>query len=132
MSYLVVGKREGDGWRLDVKDVGTTSADDLPGIEPLWGRSVFHCVFCDGWEVAGAEGRHEDHVERLAVFVDGTTIEREWAQPIEPAARVGLAVQDERRQRAGEVLPERFAELRSRRPGGRLPGCGHPARADRW
>jgi thioredoxin reductase len=24
---------------------------ELPGIEPLWGRSVFHCAFCDGWEV---------------------------------------------------------------------------------
>ncbi len=23
----------------------------LPGIEVLWGRSVFHCAFCDGWEV---------------------------------------------------------------------------------
>ena len=23
----------------------------VPGIEPLWGRSVFHCPFCDGWEV---------------------------------------------------------------------------------
>jgi thioredoxin reductase len=23
----------------------------LPGIEGLWGRSVFHCAFCDGWEV---------------------------------------------------------------------------------
>jgi thioredoxin reductase len=23
----------------------------LPGIEPLWGTSVFHCAFCDGWEV---------------------------------------------------------------------------------
>ena len=23
----------------------------LPGIETLWGRSVFHCAFCDGWEV---------------------------------------------------------------------------------
>ena len=34
MSYLVVGKRDGGGWRLDVKDVGTTSAADLPGIEP--------------------------------------------------------------------------------------------------
>jgi len=22
----------------------------LPGIEALWGRSVFHCAFCDGWE----------------------------------------------------------------------------------
>ena len=33
-SYLVVGKHDGDRWQLDVKDVGTTSADDLPGIEP--------------------------------------------------------------------------------------------------
>jgi thioredoxin reductase len=23
----------------------------LPGIQELWGRSVFHCPFCDGWEV---------------------------------------------------------------------------------
>jgi thioredoxin reductase len=23
----------------------------LPGIAGLWGRSVFHCPFCDGWEV---------------------------------------------------------------------------------
>jgi thioredoxin reductase len=23
----------------------------LPGIESMWGRSVFHCPFCDGWEV---------------------------------------------------------------------------------
>ncbi len=23
----------------------------LDGIEALWGRSVFHCAFCDGWEV---------------------------------------------------------------------------------
>jgi thioredoxin reductase len=23
----------------------------LPGVQPLWGRSVFHCPFCDGWEV---------------------------------------------------------------------------------
>src|SRR3954454_1476496 len=25
---------------------------EIPGLAPLWGRSVFHCVFCDGWEVA--------------------------------------------------------------------------------
>lgn len=23
---------------------------DLPGIDELWGRSVFHCPFCHGWE----------------------------------------------------------------------------------
>ncbi len=26
---------------------------DLPGIRPLWGRSVLHCPFCHGWEVRG-------------------------------------------------------------------------------
>jgi thioredoxin reductase len=24
---------------------------DLPGLAPLWGRSVFHCPFCHGWEM---------------------------------------------------------------------------------
>lgn len=23
----------------------------IPGLEPLYGRSVFHCPYCDGWEV---------------------------------------------------------------------------------
>jgi thioredoxin reductase len=23
----------------------------IPGVQGLWGRSVFHCPFCDGWEV---------------------------------------------------------------------------------
>jgi thioredoxin reductase len=25
----------------------------IAGIADLWGKSVFHCVFCDGWEMAG-------------------------------------------------------------------------------
>ncbi|MGB0121167.1 MAG: FAD-dependent oxidoreductase, partial [Solirubrobacterales bacterium] len=24
--------------------------DDLPGLDELWGNSVFHCPFCHGWE----------------------------------------------------------------------------------
>jgi thioredoxin reductase len=27
---------------------------DLPGLAPLWGRSVFHCPFCHGWEMRDA------------------------------------------------------------------------------
>ncbi|MGV9803161.1 FAD-dependent oxidoreductase [Mycobacterium sp. NPDC003449] len=27
---------------------------NLPGLETLWGRSVFHCPFCHGWEVRDA------------------------------------------------------------------------------
>lgn len=35
---------------------------DLPGIAELWGRSVFHCPFCHGWEVRDLP---------LAVLADG-------------------------------------------------------------
>jgi thioredoxin reductase len=27
---------------------------DIPGLAPLWGRSVFHCPFCHGWEMRDA------------------------------------------------------------------------------
>jgi thioredoxin reductase len=39
----------------------------LPGIAPLWGRSVFHCPFCDGWEVRD---------RRLAVHGNGPEVAR--------------------------------------------------------
>src|SRR5690606_11446351 len=26
---------------------------DVPGLAELWGRGVFHCPYCHGWEVAG-------------------------------------------------------------------------------
>jgi thioredoxin reductase len=46
----------------------------LPGIEPLWGRSVFHCPFCDGWEVRdralAVRGNGPD-VVRTALVVSG-------------------------------------------------------------
>lgn len=35
---------------------------DLPGLAELWGRSVFHCPFCHGWEVRD---------QPLAVLADG-------------------------------------------------------------
>jgi thioredoxin reductase len=46
----------------------------LPGIEPLWGRSVFHCPFCDGWEVrdrALAVHGNRPEVVRSALVVSG-------------------------------------------------------------
>ncbi|QRK06642.1 NAD(P)/FAD-dependent oxidoreductase [Archangium violaceum] len=39
----------------------------VPGIEPLYGRSVHHCPYCDGWEVRGqplaAYGRGHEAAE---------------------------------------------------------------------
>jgi thioredoxin reductase len=50
----------------------------LPGIEPLWGRSVFHCPFCDGWEVRdralAVHGNGPD-VVRTALVVSGWSSE---------------------------------------------------------
>jgi thioredoxin reductase len=46
----------------------------IPGLEPLWGKSVFHCVFCDGWEVAGrpiALHAREAGAVRLALLTKG-------------------------------------------------------------
>ena len=41
---------------------------DIPGLEPLWGDTVFHCPFCHGWEVRDqplavlAEDEKADHL----------------------------------------------------------------------
>lgn len=58
------GAADGTGFELTLADgtVETTKRvllasgmdyrrPDLPGIEERWGRSVFHCPFCHGWEV---------------------------------------------------------------------------------
>ncbi len=57
---------DGDGFKLALTDgstyqtqyvlLATGLKDQLPaidGIEPLWGKSVFTCPFCDGWEQRG-------------------------------------------------------------------------------
>jgi thioredoxin reductase len=46
----------------------------LPGIDGLWGRSVFHCPFCDGWEVRDrplAVHGNGPEAARSALFVSG-------------------------------------------------------------
>src|SRR5262245_10988215 len=47
--------------------IATGVIDDLPGIlgfEECYGRSIFHCPYCDGWECRG---------HRLAAFGRGST-----------------------------------------------------------
>ena len=61
---VVDGAAAGDGFALTLADgtVETTRRvllaagmeyrkPDLPGVAERWGRSVFHCPFCHGWEV---------------------------------------------------------------------------------
>jgi thioredoxin reductase len=66
-STVVSGaERETDGFSVTLEDgsaeqarmllLATGVMDAVPevaGIEPLFGRSVFHCPYCDGWEQRG-------------------------------------------------------------------------------
>jgi thioredoxin reductase len=56
----------GSAWRARKLLVATGVADCLPALEglpELYGKSVFHCPYCDGWEVRGRP---------LAVYGRGT------------------------------------------------------------
>lgn len=63
-AEVVTGERAGDVFELELSDgrrertrrvllaTGTEYRPPaLPGLAELWGRSVFHCPFCHGWEV---------------------------------------------------------------------------------
>jgi thioredoxin reductase len=58
--------RAGDGFDVGLADgpparartllLATGVADELPsvpGLARLWGRGVYHCLYCDGWEIRG-------------------------------------------------------------------------------
>lgn len=65
-TEALAGERRPEGFALELGD-GTEIATrtvllatgmeyrypDLPGARERWGRSVFHCPFCHGWEVRG-------------------------------------------------------------------------------
>jgi len=92
------GSREGDTFVLTLGD-GTTETTrrvllatgmdyrhpEVPGLAERWGRSVFHCPFCHGWEVRdrplgvldrGATGTHRALLlsmwsDDITLFTDG-------------------------------------------------------------
>lgn len=60
---VITGAAEGNSFRLELADGGVHRArrvilatgmryesPDIPGLQGLWGSSVFHCPFCHGWE----------------------------------------------------------------------------------
>lgn len=52
---------------------------ELPGIEERWGRSVFHCPFCHGWEV---HGRPLGVLDRGAAGVHRALLLRTWSDDV--------------------------------------------------
>jgi thioredoxin reductase len=86
---------------------------DLPGIAERWGRSVFHCPFCHGWEVRdeplGVLDRGPSGVQRALLLLD-------WRDDVTLLASgpAELEAEDaERLSAAGVVIDERrVIELR--------------------
>ncbi|UXA11446.1 NAD(P)/FAD-dependent oxidoreductase [Mycobacterium sp. SMC-8] len=84
----------------------------VPGLAELWGRSVFHCPFCHGWEVRDSP---------LAVLADGdrgvhmATLLRGWSEDVVLLSQDLTDTQRSRLAEAGVVADERpVAELVSR------------------
>ena len=82
---------------------------ELAGIEPFWGRSVFHCPFCHGWEARDGQlavlDRATTGVERallLRAWSDDVTLLTEGRE-LAPADR-------ERLEEAGVTVDERPVE----------------------
>lgn len=70
---------------------------DVPGLEPLWGGSVFHCPFCHGWEHAGQPlgvlDRGEMGIHRvslLAAWSDDVTLLTDGPDDLDDAQRADL------------------------------------------
>ena len=91
----------------------------IPGLGELWGKSVFHCVFCDGWEMSDqpiairAQGAG---AARMALLARG------WSDDVVLCTDGDDSLSDDQRAQlaaAGvRVREERIARLESRR--GRL------------
>ena len=87
----------------------------LPGIETRWGRSVFHCPFCHGWEVRdealGVLDRGESGLHRallLRMWSDDVTLFAGSSPDLDEADRAQLAaagVSIEERDVAGLAGP---------------------------
>ena len=86
------GERDGTGFVLELADGERETArrvllatgmdyrpPALPGIEARWGRSVFHCPFCHGWEVSG---RPLGVLDRGAAGVHRALLLRAWSDDV--------------------------------------------------
>jgi thioredoxin reductase len=92
---------------------------EIAGLEELWGRSVFHCAFCDGWEVSDrpvAMHANGPRAARLALLLRG------WSDDVllctDGPAELSLGDRLELLGAGVRIREERIARLDARR--GRL------------
>lgn len=89
MGQVTAAARGGDGFRVELDAGAVHNArrlilatgmryeyPEVPGLESLWGNSVFHCPFCHGWEARDqplavlAQG---DRAVHMALLLNGWT-----------------------------------------------------------
>lgn len=131
LAYPTVTWRDGRVERISRRDDGTFDVDGehalrvilatgvrddlppIPGLAERWGRSVFHCPYCDGYErdrgAVAVIGSHP-MAEHPALMLP------DWGGPVTYLAH-GNGVTDEARehlQRRGvTIVPEPIVEIRS-------------------
>jgi len=101
---LRIVRADGSEERARAIVVATGIRDDLPaipGLAPLWGRSVLHCPYCHGWEVAGqrlgvlATSPASIHqIELVRQWSDDVTAFTALAEPLAPEVRARLIARD--------------------------------------
>jgi thioredoxin reductase len=92
---------------------------ELPGVEERWGRSVFHCPFCHGWEV---RDRALGVLDRGATGAQRALLLRAWSDDVTlfTDGRAELEGEDAERLRAMGVDVEERPVAGLRGPGDEL------------
>lgn len=117
----------------------------IEGAAERWGRGVFHCPFCHGWEVGGrplaVHGNGEAGVRKASVLTtwsDDVTLLTDGPADLGPGAAElaarGVVVDERRVERltgpAGELATVRFADGSQRAVAGLLIGFTLHQRSD--
>jgi thioredoxin reductase len=91
----------------------------LPGIAERWGRSVFHCPFCHGWEM---RDQPLGVLDRGAVGVQRALLLRFWSDDVTllPDGPPELEADDSERLRAARVVVDERRVAGLRGPGSTL------------
>ena len=116
--------RHDERWLVHTDDGRVVSADivllatgvvdshpDIPGYAELWGRSIFHCPYCHGWEVRDQALAVLGHAPELAQFAPLLTGWSENVVVVTNGEQLTADVEHELRSRAIELRTQAIAEL---------------------
>jgi thioredoxin reductase len=93
-----------DGRRVAARKLvlATGVRDELPaieGLEALWGRSVFHCPYCDGWEVRDQPLAVYPNTDDPALVMQAALLIRQWSRDLILLTNGPAPLDDESRSR---------------------------------